>query len=558
MYRVYSDNLKIYDSRIDKYKIFDAKLSLELNKTGSFTFTVYPDHPNFNALIQMSSIITVYQDDYLIFRGRILDAENGFYNEKFITCEGELAFLIDSQIRPYGSTETPWTGTPAEYLEKILTEHNSQVEEWKKFKLGTVTVTDGDTSNTANQIQRSDSEYKTSWDLINEKLIDSLGGYLWVRHEADGNYIDYLEDFDVLSNQKIEFGKNLLDIVKNSKGADLATAIIPLGAKPEDSETRLTIESVNDGKDYLVDEESKALYGWICKTVVFEDVTVAENLKAKGQTYLASAVGLPTSIELTAADLSGITDVNPFRLGRYIVVKSKPHGLDTFDSDLEFLIEKLSIDVLNPANNTLTVGTTYKTFTESITSSNQTTNKVVEKVEKIEQSIAQGGVTKDQMDNAIDEAVTEVTEQSSSTINQLSTEIMTQVSKDYFLKSDADQLVESVNTKFTQTNEEFEFRFNEFAQDVNDVASGADARFNEISKYIRFVDGNIVLGEDGNELTLRIQNDRISFMESGAEVAYLSNRKLYVTDGQYINSLRLGNFAFLPRANGNLSFKKVT
>ena len=33
--------------------------------------------------------------------------------------------------------------------------------------------------------------------------------------------------------------------------------------------------------------------------------------------------------------------------------------------------------------------------------------------------------------------------------------------------------------------------------------------------------------------------------------------QLFVTDGHFINSLQLGNFAFIPRTNGNLSFKKL-
>ena len=93
---------------------------------------------------------------------------------------------------------------------------------------------------------------------------------------------------------------------------------------------------------------------------------------------------------------------------------------------------------------------------------------------------------------------------------------------------------------------------------VEAVATGTDAEFEEIRKYIRFVDGQILLGEVGNELELQIANDRISFLQDGAEVAYFSNRKLYVTDTQILHSLQLGSFAFMPRANGNLSFKKVT
>ena len=132
-----------------------------------------------------------------------------------------------------------------------------------------------------------------------------------------------------------------------------------------------------------------------------------------------------------------------------------------------------------------------------------------------------------------------------------------QVAENFYTKDDTDQKVSSISTEFNQTKEEFNFQFNQFHQDVEAVSNNTAAQFENISKYIRFVDGNIILGEDGNELTLQIQNDRISFLENNVEVAYLSNNKLYVTDGEYINSLKLGKFAFMPRSNGNLSFKKV-
>mgnify|MGYP003434659807 FL=1 len=102
-----------------------------------------------------------------------------------------------------------------------------------------------------------------------------------------------------------------------------------------------------------------------------------------------------------------------------------------------------------------------------------------------------------------------------------------------------------------------EIQFNQFSADIEAVAAGTDAEFEEIRKYIRFEDGKILLGEVGNELELQIANDRISFLQDGAEVAYFSNRKLYVADTQILHSLQLGNFAFMPRANGNLSFKKI-
>ena len=132
------------------------------------------------------------------------------------------------------------------------------------------------------------------------------------------------------------------------------------------------------------------------------------------------------------------------------------------------------------------------------------------------------------------------------------------VSESYYLKDDTDALISSVSTEIEQTKNSVEIQFNQFSADIAAVANGTDAEFEEIRKYIRFVDGQILLGEVGKELELKIANDRISFLQDGAEVAYFSNRKLYVTDTQILHSLQLGSFAFMPRSNGNLSFKKIT
>ena len=101
------------------------------------------------------------------------------------------------------------------------------------------------------------------------------------------------------------------------------------------------------------------------------------------------------------------------------------------------------------------------------------------------------------------------------------------------------------------------YQFTTLEQMLQTIDGDTTSRFNEIVKYIRFVNGNIVLGEVGNEIILTIENDRISFKQNGAEVAYFSNNELNITDGQFINSLQVGNFAFIPRTNGSLDFKKV-
>jgi len=215
MYRVYCDGLTLYNSSLDSLKIFSPSVELELNKTGSFLFTVYPDHPQYNAIQKLRSIITVYQDDYLIFRGRVLDDEIGFYNEKRVVCEGELAFLLDSVQRPYD-----YSGTVEGFLNLLVDNHNAQVEEAKWFTVGNVTVTDPN-----DYIVRSNIDYVDTWTELQKKMIDLLGGYIVIRHEGYINYIDYLQDFTLLPPQKITFGKNLLDLKRIRKGADIATSL---------------------------------------------------------------------------------------------------------------------------------------------------------------------------------------------------------------------------------------------------------------------------------------------------------------------------------------------
>ena len=373
MYKVYCDNYLLYDTQLEDLKIINAKLDLELNKTGTFSFKIYPEHPFYNKLQKLKSIIQVYQDNYLIFRGRILNDEQGFYNEKSISCEGELAFLLDSIQRPYDFQSGENHTDIKEFFEFLINNHNSQVEEAHQFKVGEITVTDPN-----NYIVRSDTTYLNTFDSITQKLINTNGGYLYVRHETDGNYIDYLKDFTQLSNQTVEFGSNLLEIKQTQTGEDIATAIIPLGAKAEDSETRLTIESVNDGKDYVYDEDAVEKYGWIFATVQYDDVKTAGALKKKAEEYLAQRVLFGNTIELTAVDLHALnTDISAFKLGNYIKVKTKPHGVEGL-----FLVNKLSINLLSPSSNKLTLGATFSSISDQTNSVTNGTNSTIQQIQQ--------------------------------------------------------------------------------------------------------------------------------------------------------------------------------
>lgn len=537
MYKVYCDNFLLYADSHKDYKVVSPKLELELNKAGKFEFSIYPNHPHYGLIRKMKSIISVYHNDSLVFRGRVLNSERGWINESKITCEGELAFFNDSIIRPYDYISNGQI-TVSDFLAFIIGEHNSQVDEERRFKVGNVTVIDGDSTNDENLISRSNSEYSSAWETISKSLIEMLGGYLIVRHEEDGAYIDYLSDINVLSSQTVEFGKNLTDVIKSVKGEDLYTGIIPLGAKDEEG-NRITIASVNGDLDYLVNEDQAAIYGRIFKTMTWDDVTEPANLLVKAQSYLSSIGMLTETIDLKAVDISPLNqDINSFRLGTKVRVHSAPHGINE-----TFTIEKLSIDLMKPESNKLTLGATRKTFTEQ---SGSTSSEIISIGQKVDSAIEQIGTIE-----------VDITSKVASDIEISAESILQSVSEEYYAKGDVDTLLSDTRTEFEQTDDSFEFRFSQYEADLQSIVAGTDAEFEEIKKYIRFVDGNILLGEEGNELTLKIQNNRIAFLENEVEVAYFSDKKLHIMDADFINSLQVGNFGFFPRANGNLSFKKV-
>ena len=278
MYQVYADNELIFDSTLEDYKIGHGEITKEVDKSGSFVFSLYPDHPYYDKFVKLKTVVTVKKSGKIVFRGRVLNDTTDYWNKGEFTCEGELGFLQDSIVRPF-----EFQGTPEQLFRKFIEEHNAQVDEFKRFKIGTVTVVD-----TNDYINRSTSDYPTTLGILESALIGtSLGGHLYITHGAYGMdptpTIHYVADFPKTSAQGIEFGVNLRDFLKTDSAEELATAVIPLGVQNDSGGGRVTIASANNGVDYLYNAEAVAARGWVFKTVVWDDVNLPVNLKKKGQ-----------------------------------------------------------------------------------------------------------------------------------------------------------------------------------------------------------------------------------------------------------------------------------
>lgn len=363
MYQIKCDGYHLLDVRDDELMVINPKVKLEVNTVGEASFTIYKSHPNYDELHKLKSVFEVSDEIGVIFRGRMTDDTVDFNNGKAVDLEGSMAFFNDSIVRPFAfpddfldNAEYKASGNVIEFFLKwLIDNHNSQVQDFQRFKLGTVTVTDPN-----NYLARSSEDYASTWETLKNKLFDSaLGGDLCIRYEADGNYIDYLSEFELTNTQDIIFGENLLNLTHESDASTTYSAIIPLG------KDKLTIESYADGNitedivksgDTLYSKSAVEQYGWIyapIKDTTWDDVTMVSNLVTKGEEWLTqTAVMLADTIDVTAVDLHySDAEIRSFRIYRNVRVLSEPHNLSKL-----YRLTKLNIDLLKPQNTKITVG----------------------------------------------------------------------------------------------------------------------------------------------------------------------------------------------------------
>jgi len=341
MTQVFADGAVVYDSRLDDYRVLGLKTHPVLNKGGTAEIVLPPNHPKYNDFDSFKTLVTIYRDGKLKFRGRALYPTDDFLNRRKITCEGEKCFLRDAIMRPY-----LYQDSPANIFTAAITEYNSQVDSWKQFVVGTITVTD------ANDYIRMESDTAKTMLDFGDALIDRCGGYIvFTTNAAGARVINWYASLSYRSSQTIRFGENLLDFTRSDANTSLATRIIPYGAKLDDG-SRLTIKSVNGGLDYIQDDEAVALRGIIATSVTWDDVTVAANLLTKARQYLATSKLMITSLQLSAADLSLMDKtVDSFEVGDNIQVISKPHSVNDW-----FLLTEKNEDLLDPAQGSISLG----------------------------------------------------------------------------------------------------------------------------------------------------------------------------------------------------------
>jgi hypothetical protein len=370
MYSIYADGACIYSDvfALGSMKVLNPKLVLEDNGAGSLSMKLPPMNVGYASIIRMITDISVQKDGEEIWAGRVLSENKDFWNNRDLYCEGEMAFFNDSSQPP-----AEYNGLSVRaYLERLIAVHNSKVTPNRRFTLGAVTVVD-------KNFPTYYTNYEKTMAILNA-LVEQYGGHLRVRKVNGVRYLDYLAEYPDTCSQVIQFGSNLIDFTRKWDSTEFATVIIPLGNRLEDSpiealDAYLTVESVNQGSMYVQSNEAVAAYGWIEKTVTWDEVSDPAVLLEKAKTYLTDLQFDNLELELSALDLHYL-DVNTeaVKLLDEIRVISRPHGLDRM-----FPVKKLEIPLDNPEQTQFTLGDSVKTSLTSV--NNQTSAAILQKIE---------------------------------------------------------------------------------------------------------------------------------------------------------------------------------
>ncbi len=551
MYRLTYGDYILYDPRLatpeDRLIIRDPKVHLAVDKAGEMSFLLQPEHPYVDKLRKMSGVVELTDGATPIYRGRITRDTIDFYGVHTVETEGLLACLNDSIIEPFaypedftedtGYQEAAASGNVVEYLFYwLLGQHNAQVSVEQQLKPGTCTVTDPN-----NYITRSSTDYQTTMEAIRGKLFgSSLGGHLLIRYEADGNYLDYYADLPLTNTQPVEFAANLLDLTTELDGTDIYTAILPLGKDgltiAELSDTDLTDDLVKSGK-IIYSKSGIAAHGRITRCIKWDDVTVPANLQTKAKAALAdNGLAMPETITVRAVDLGWQDAVQHFRVGRMTLLASTLHGYRA-----SYPLLELSPDILDPGNTQITMGATRATYTGTQIEEDWRRD---EETNRREENIKED--TRQQLDQVIRSTSQQITD-----LQRNVDSIILSALERYVETGDFESYKEEVSTKLSVLTDQLSIDITRITERIDDVDGDLQSKYSEITKAFRFTSEGLIIGESGNEILLRLDNDVLQFVRNNTPELQITAEGVEAMRIK-VSILCIGNVVWMEDENGDV------
>nr|UVX65420.1 MAG: Prophage endopeptidase tail [Bacteriophage sp.] len=378
-YKVLYDNQLLFDPYTDDH-ITDTKLSSKLNAASYFDFTIAPTHSLYSKLAERAGEVRIYFNNLILFKGEISKIEEDFEGNYSVSCTGVLDYLTATRVRPYSTIEgeQPLKAPSSydSYFQWLIDQHNSNcLDSRKHFSVG---VNQGNMLDKNNYIYRASEQRPTTASEIEDKILNSAGGYLFVRYQDDLNILDLYADVHDVNTQIIDYGVNMLDFTKTTTTEGQYTAVVATGYTPDPPEGQtdvkmkpITLDGCTDGGtpysstivkmgDRVYDVEAVKRYGYHEYYVSNTDVKTYDGLLYYACKTLNTLLSPALTISVKAVDLALIMGdkYKHLQLGQAVRIRSKPRKVDEY-----LMVNSIDLDLMNPDNTTFDLGASYDTLT---------------------------------------------------------------------------------------------------------------------------------------------------------------------------------------------------
>lgn len=393
MYTITVDDKDLYIPDSEDYQVSSASISVNTDSVAYLDMEIPSTNKGLKEIEQQASVIKVYENDIIRHKLFVDKIDYDFEGTASVHATSVLAYLNDSLVRPYSTIDSEEGLTAPSsvngYFNWLIEQHNKNIKDTKKtFYVG---VNQGASLDRNNYIYRSSKEVPATSDEIRNKILDPYGAYITLTFNGDQNIINLYADVHDANEQVIDFGVNLLDLTKTISTEDSYTVVRPSGAVPEtdNHETSLpiTISSIPDGiskwdsdvykiGDTVYSISGVKKYGYKEYEYSNTDVSSVEYLYQLAVSTLKRLINPYLTIEVKAVDLALLymQKYRPMEVGQSVRVRSEPHNVDEY-----LRISEISIDLLDPSQDSYTLGESYDSLTGQQSSYMQKLNSNINK-----------------------------------------------------------------------------------------------------------------------------------------------------------------------------------
>ena len=352
-YLVGSTAYSVYSPFESDRRIISGIYHRETNTIGSLTFSVLYNHPVYDMFKEFKGVIRLYWGTALIYKFRIIKLRRDFYNTLTVQCEGLLGYLNDSIVKPYVFNANhavyppnmpPSSCSPIEFMTELVALHNGMVEAEQRFTF--VDETDGAFNGILFTTEQT--AYPKTWDELQSKIINNIGGYIQIRHMSEENRLVFKAALTDSNTQTVRFRQNLKALELETASQKFATAIYPISTYTDSNGARRALKLT--GTEYIDKPLLTPIYGRIIECVQYEGINTEEKLREIAQRDLNNYINRGKPIKVSATDMSALdSSVPPLEVDRLTRIISEVNNVDVTAT-----LNAFDVDILDPRNSTYT------------------------------------------------------------------------------------------------------------------------------------------------------------------------------------------------------------